>query len=188
MTDTLLRQWTVEDYHRMMDAGILGSDDRVELLDGQIIHMSPQYAPHAGITQWAAHYLTQMFQGKAYIRVQFPIALTPLSEPEPDIAVVRFDPKGYTQHHPQPKDIYLLLEVSDSTLKFDKTQKARIYAQAGIPEYWILDIPNRQVWVMQDPVEADYQAVSSLKLEAEISPVRFPEIRIPLAGLFPALD
>ncbi|UFP96710.1 Uma2 family endonuclease [Gloeobacter morelensis] len=138
MKTTQLRAWTVEEYHRMIEAGILTTEDQVELLEGQIVQMSPQKSPHAATTHKASDVLQKILAETALIRTQFPITLLPDSEPEPDIVVVRPDPRYYLERHPDAGDILLLIEVSDSTLDYDRRCKAGVYARVGIADYWIL--------------------------------------------------
>jgi Uma2 family endonuclease len=160
--DLFLKRWTVDDYHRMISAGILTPDDRVELLDGQIIEMAPQDPPHASRIDGGGDYLKALFANRAKVRVQLPITLAPGSEPEPDFAIVRIDENRYRDRHPQPQDVLLLIEVSDSTLRRDRSHKTQIYAKAGIGEYWIVDIKKRRVVVLQDPQDGSYQVEQTL--------------------------
>lgn len=183
MTATQNRLWTVEEYHRMIDAGILTPDDKVELLDGRIIQMSPQKPPHAGTTQRVDRYLQNILRDKAEIRVQLPITLS-TSEPEPDIAVVRIDIAAYGDRHPTSIAILLLIEVSYSTFDIDFNEKALIYARANITEYWILDILERQVYILHQPTESGYQDIIVRSPDAAITPLAFPEITIPFSELF----
>lgn len=187
MTSTKLRLWTVDEYHRMIETGILTNDDKVELLEGQIVQMSPQRPPHAATTQCAANYLSRLLLGQAYIRMQLPITLTPNSEPEPDIAVVRIDVREYFDRHPAPDDIFLLIEVAETTLKPDRFVKAPIYARANITEYWVLDVQQRQVYVFRQPGTEGYQQEMILNQDTTISMIAFPEINISVAvnRLFP---
>ncbi|PSB21168.1 Uma2 family endonuclease [Phormidesmis priestleyi ULC007] len=113
-----LRLWSVDEYHCMIEAGILTTDDKVELLEGKIIQMSPQNPPHASTTQWAGNYLTRLLGDRAFIRNPLPITIRPNSEPEPDIAVVQVDRRAYFNHHPAPDEVFLLIEIADSTLRF----------------------------------------------------------------------
>src|SRR6476469_6543099 len=129
------RRWTVNEYHRMLEAGILTAGDRVELLDGHIIEMVPQEPPHASTTSIVGNDFVVLFAGKAWVRQQLPITIAPNSEPEPDIAVVKHDPQRYRDRHPTPEDVYLLIEVADSTLNYDRTRKVKAYAKAKIREY-----------------------------------------------------
>lgn len=109
------RRWTVAEYHRMLTAGILTTADRVELLDGQILEMSPQDPPHASTTSSFGNELVLLFAGKAWIRQQLPLTIAPDSEPEPDIAVVKIDPQRYRDRHPVPEEVCLVIEIADST-------------------------------------------------------------------------
>ncbi|MBE9098811.1 Uma2 family endonuclease [Vacuolonema iberomarrocanum] len=178
-----LKRWTVDDYHRMIAAGILTLDDRVELLDGQIVEMVPQEPPHASRVDEGGDYLKQLFAGRAKVRVQLPITLAPGSEPEPDFAIVRIDENRYRDRHPSPDDVLLLIEVSDSTLKRDRDRKAKIYARAGIRDYWIVDINRRQVIVLQDPQEESYQVERIFSEADQLVTLCCPEIVIELSYL-----
>lgn len=130
-----VRLWTVNDYHRMLDTGILVESDRVELLNGQIIEMSPQRPPHTTATKRAYDYLKPLLLGRADVRSQSPIILSPHSEPEPDIAVVAIDELEYAVSHPSPNEIFLLIEVADSTLAKDLGEKEKAYSEANIQDY-----------------------------------------------------
>lgn len=184
MTSTKVHLWNVYEYHRMIETGILTSDDQVELLEGQIIQMSPQRPPDAATTQRTANYLSRLLLGQAYIRVQLPITLPPNSEPEPDIAVVRIDMREYFDRHPAADDIFLLVEVAKTTLH-DRVNKARIYAIANITEYWVLDIQQRQVYIFRQPGTETYQQEIILNQDATISPVAFRDINVIVNHLFP---
>ncbi len=185
MTSTPVRLWNVDEYHRLIETGILTSDEKVELLAGQIIQMSPQRPPHAATTQCASDYLRDLLSLRATIRVQLPITLPPNSEPEPDIAVVRIDSRKYFDHHPAPDEIFLLVEVAKTTLRSDRTIKLPTYAKANIPEYWILDVEERIVNIFREPVGETYQQEIILNQDATISIVAFPDVTVSLNNLFP---
>jgi len=185
MTTTDLRLWTVDEYHRMIQAEILTTDDMVELIEGQILQMSPQNPPHAATTQRTWKYLSRLLIDKADLRVQLPITLLPTSEPEPDIAVVRFDSRDYLDSHPTPDDIFLLLEVADNTLNKDCNQKARTYAKAKIADYWVLDVNRHQIYVFREPGNTNYQQKAILGENDTLSPLAFPEIEVEVKQLFP---
>lgn len=178
------RLWTVEEYHRMIETGILTGGDRVELLEGQIIEMNPQLPLHAATTQRAFRYLDRLLDDVAYVRMQLPITLRPKSEPEPDIAVVRIDPNEYGDRHPTPTDIFLIIEVADSTLLSDRQQKALIYAKAEILDYWVLDVNDRQVYIFREPTQAGYQQKTTLSTNTMLAPVAFPDREVLLNQLF----
>jgi|SRR5262245_43265317 len=145
-----VHRFTRDEYYRMAEAGLF-RDERVELLDGEIITMSPQNTPHASTVYRSAHRLEQLIGNRTCIRCQLPIVLNDWSEPEPDIAVCVPDPDDYGHSHPQPGQIWLLIEVSDASFPYDRGQKTIAYAASGIPELWIVNLPNRRIEVLTDP-------------------------------------
>ncbi|XZO01037.1 MAG: Uma2 family endonuclease [Microcoleus sp.] len=183
MTATKAKIWTVEEYHRMIEAGILNEDDNIELLDGRIVEMSPQTPIHAATTQRSDRYLQHLLRDLAEIRVQLPITLA-TSEPEPDIAVVCIDPGGYGDHHPNSREILLLIEVSYSTLQIDRREKNLIYARANIAEYWILDLAGRQAYIYRNPAPVGYESEIVIADNAVMRMLAFPEIEISFSQLF----
>lgn len=184
MALTKIRSWTVEDYHHMLEVGILTTDESVELLDGQVIEMSPQEPPHAATTRRASRYLDRLLDGRADVRTQLPLTLKPKSEPEPDIAVVRSHPNEYADRHPSAEDVFLLIEISDTTLQKDRKQKALVYARSGIFDYWILDVNKRQAFVFRNPQSSGYRSEVALLPTESCALVAFPDVQIPLAKLF----
>jgi Uma2 family endonuclease len=183
IANPLLRRWTVDEYHRMVEAGILTSEDHVELLDGQIIEMVPQDPPHASRIDDGGDYLKAIFADRAKVRVQLPITLAPGSEPEPDFAIVRLQENRYRDRHPYPQDVLLLIEMADSTVKRDRDYKTPIYARAAIPEYWIVDLKKRQVTVFQHPQGEEYQAERVYAETDSISPRLVPDVSVELRQL-----
>ncbi len=148
-----MRPITVEDYERMVDAGILGEDDRVELLNGQLSEKSPVSPEHAAIVRWLSTLLIRgIAPDIASVGTQLPVRLPPLSEPEPDVAIV---PAG-TYAHAHPTEALLVIEVSVSSRRLDLGTKAEIYAAAGMGEYWVIDIPCRVVHVHRSPSGGRY--------------------------------
>ncbi|MBD2440057.1 Uma2 family endonuclease [Nostoc sp. FACHB-110] len=185
MPQTKVRLWNVDEYHRMLETGIITADERVELIEGQVIPMSAKNPPHAATTLCASDYLKRLLAEVALVRVQDPIQLSQYSEPEPDIAVVRIDSRKYVAHHPQPDEVFLLIEVADTTLESDRQQKAPLYAQAGIIEYWILDVNQYQVYVFCEPNLAGYNQQFILDENATFSLITFPEIAVQISQIFP---
>ncbi|NJO77439.1 MAG: Uma2 family endonuclease [Cyanobacteria bacterium RM1_2_2] len=183
MISAQLRLWSVKEYHRMLKAGILTSVDRVELLDGQIIQMSPQLPPHAGTVQRIDKYFKQLLSNQADVRVQLPITLS-TSEPEPDIAVVQISSNDYGDRHPGTENIFLMIEVADRTLNFDCEQKAAIYAKAEIADYWVINVNQRQVHVFRQPDGGMYQSKMIVSANSSLAPLAFPTLEIPLNLLF----
>ncbi|MGL5061845.1 MAG: Uma2 family endonuclease [Microcoleus sp.] len=183
MTATKAKTWTVAEYHRMIEAGILNEDDQIELLEGRIVEMSAQTPPHAATTQRSSDYIKELLAGQVHVRTQLPITLA-TSEPEPDIAVVAIDPNAYATHHPTPGEIFLLIEVSYSTLPIDRYEKAPIYSRANIAEYWILDVVDREAYIYRNPGLQGYQSEVVLQDNAIIRMLAFPEIEINFSELF----
>ncbi len=148
--------FTVQDYHKMRDADILTSEDRVELINGEIIPMSPIKSKHASVVDFFNKKCMLALHSEAIIRVQNPVEINDLSELEPDVAIVKKHPNHYRFQHPKAEDVLLLIEVSDSTLAKDQTVKLALYANANIPEYWIINIPEQQVEVYTKPKKGKY--------------------------------
>ena len=171
-----IRLLTVQEYHRMAEIGIIDEDERVELLAGQIVKMAAKgTAPSAAVTR-TDKLLNNRLGQRILVRLQAPVRLNDYSEPEPDIAVVIPDPLYYEDHHPTPSEIYLIIEVADTTLRTDCGIKATIYAQSGIADYWVLDVNNRQLHVFREPNQDGYQSIVVLGDDASISPLQFPDI------------
>jgi len=148
--------FTVHKYHKMMETGILTKEDRVELINGEIIKSSPIKSTHASIVDILTEELIFQLRKKAIIRTQNPITLNDFSEPEPDLAVVAFRKDRYRNQHPSPNDTFLVIEVADSTLSTDRTIKIPLYATANIPEYWIVNIPKSQIEIYRTPLDGKY--------------------------------
>jgi Uma2 family endonuclease len=143
--------FTVERYHAMIDAGVLGPEDKVELLHGQIVPMSPVGRLHAACVSRLSTYFIRQFSDQYTCRTQDPITILPESEPEPDFVVTKYDEDSYAAGHPAPSDIELLIEVSDSTLDKDRTYKLPLYAANLVREYWIVNLVERQFEVYTKP-------------------------------------
>lgn len=151
---------SVQQYHDMIRAGILSDDDRVELLEGWLVTQMSKNPPHSVATELAREALAKLLAQGWTIRTQEPIT-TQESEPEPDLAVARGERRTYSTRHPTPAEVALVIEVADTTLQRDRTDKKRIYARAGIAIYWIINLVNRQIEVYGDPtgpvVAPDYR-------------------------------
>jgi Uma2 family endonuclease len=180
-----LKHWTVHDYYRMSDLGILDSSERTELIAGQIVLMTAKGTPHVITLQLLATNIQEQLGKSALIRTQDPIRLDNFSEPEPDLAIVTGTILDYAEHHPVPEDIYLVIEVADSTLKQDCEVKAKLYARSNIPEYWVVDIKNRQVRIFRDPTPTGYGSQLILTETHSVSPLAFPEIVLSIASILP---
>jgi Uma2 family endonuclease len=170
-----LAKWSVDDYHRMIEAGIL-RDRRVELLAGEIVEMSPETPIHYNTAKRGARYLEELLAGRADVRFNGPITLLD-SEPEPDIAIVRLPESTYNNRHPEPEDIFWVIEVAKTSLKKDLDLKGSIYATAEIQEYWVLDISTKQLIVFREPQNGQY-VIEQTFLQGEVIPLAFPDVRI----------
>lgn len=138
-------QFTVEEYYKMAGTGILKPEDRVELIHGEIFRMSPINSLHAGIVNFFTRRLLKALEGKASVCIQNPLSIDEHSEPQPDVLVTHFRQDDYRNHHPRPEDVLLLIEVSDATLRLDRDTKLPLYARAGIPECWIVNLRKKQI-------------------------------------------
>jgi Uma2 family endonuclease len=182
-----LKSWTVQDYHRMGEVGILDPTERTELIAGQIILMVAKGTPHVIALQLLAREFLGQLGDNTLIRTQDPIHLNDSSEPEPDLVIVQGEILDYVDRHPQPSDIHLLVEVADTTLNYDCQTKAKIYAQAGILDYWVIDIKNRQVHIFRDPTSIGYASHLILAESQIVSSLAFPTIVLPITSLLPPL-
>ena len=182
-----LRKWTVKEYHKLGEIGIFNPEERVELIEGNIIKISAKGTGHACATRRTASLLHNLVGNQAAVYNKSPIALDDNSEPEPDIAVVRIDPFDYATHHPTPSEVYLIIEVADSSLTFDREIKAKIYARSGIADYWVLNVGSRQLHVFREPAENGYQSEVILGETASISPIEFPAFNIAIQAMLPPL-
>ncbi len=145
------RLFTVADYHKMRDSGIIGEDDRVELLEGEIVQMTPVGSEHAACVSRLNRLFLRAAETAAIVRVQDPVRLGDLSELQPDLALVRPRPDFYRQAHPGPEDVLLLVEVADTSGAYDRQVKLPLYARAGIPEVWIVDLQAQVVEIHRGP-------------------------------------
>lgn len=177
------RLFTVSDYYKMAEVGILSPDDRVELIRGEILKMSPIKSPHAGIVNELSELLILALSGRATVTVQNPLRINKNSEPEPDIVVAKYRKDKYRAAHPRPEDVFLLIEVADSSLSFDRNVKTPLYAQAGIPEYWIVNLNDRQIEVFRSPAEGEYQEKQIVK-HTETAVCSTIEFTVPADRLF----
>jgi Uma2 family endonuclease len=163
-----VRRFTVDEYHRMIETGILTENDRVELLDGWILEMSPIGPPHASIVRILAARLQNSLPIGWFVSAQTPITIRN-GEPEPDVTVVRGGLRDYFDRHPGPADIALVIEVADSSLEYDQRQKKPQYAAAGIPEYWIVNLIDRTLEVHRDPSGADYRIREVIAADGQVN-------------------
>jgi Uma2 family endonuclease len=176
-------RFSVKEYYRMAETGVLRPDARVELLNGEIIDMSPIGPFHGGVT----NYLNQFFAAAARRRwitsVQNPVRLDDHSEPQPDLMLLKPVPDFYRKRHPQPDDVFLLIEVSDSTLETDQAEKLPAYGRAGVAEVWIVNLNDATIEVYREPHFTGYGSKTSLRAGDKISPLAFPDAAVDVAEL-----
>ncbi len=189
--DTILatdfKYWTVQEYHHMSELGILDSSERTELITGKIVLMTAKGTPHVIALQLIASSLQAQINNIALVRTQDPIELDDFSEPEPDLAIVKGKILDYTNRHPTPEDVYLVVEIADSTLKKDCEVKDKLYARSNIADYWVIDVKNRQVHIFRTPTPTGYASHLILQESQTISPLAFPSIVIPISSILPPL-
>ncbi len=182
-TETIRRPFTVADYMRMGEAGILGRRDRVELIHGEILAMSPIGPPHNAAVARALREFIQVFGDEAIVWAQGSVQLDNWSAPEPDIALLRARDDFYASRLPLPQDILLVVEISETSLRYDRDTKAELYAAAGIPEYWVSDIGGDRVYVYSNPEGGAYGRVGEFHRGSRIPPQLFPESSIAIDAL-----
>ena len=178
------RLFNVDEYLAMVEAGILHEDDRIELMDGKIIIMAPIGEYHVGGTDWLTMLLAPALVGRAMVRVGGPIYLNDRSAPQPDFAVVKIRPITEVGRS-YPSDVYFVIEVADSSLRYDSGLKLARYAAAGIPEVWIANLRNRQVAAHTDPVGDQYTTTQIYHPGQTITPQAFPDIALPINDFMP---
>ncbi len=177
---------TVDEYHRMAEAGSFAPDARVELIDGVIIDMPPIGSPHAGTVSQLYGSLSRAAGDRAIVRCQLPIQLGEHSEPEPDFALVTPRKSFYKDRHPTEHDTLLVIEVSDTTLNSDLQRKMALYARYGIREYWIVDLASSQLHVFRSPAGARYEQTSSIETPGALDITALPGSSVDLSSLFRA--
>lgn len=180
MTLTVAK-FKVDDYHRMINAGILDGR-KVELLEGVITEMVPQGTPHAYYSDESGDYLSALLGDRAKVREAKPITLGDDSEPEPDIAIVERLGEVYLQHHPYAENVFWLIEYSDSSLKKDLEDKVRIYAKHRIKEYWVVNLQEATLTVFRSPVEGSYQDQKAYS-DGIIKPLAFPSLQVSVSRI-----
>jgi Uma2 family endonuclease len=178
------RPITVADYYRMAEVGILGERDHVELIDGELVAMSPIGSYHHGTVIGLSHALWRAVGERAMVSVQGPVRLDDLSEPEPDCALLKPRPDFYRDAHAQPDDVLLLIEVADTSLNYDRTVKRMLYARHAIPEFWIVDLIAGEVEVCREPRADGYASVERVGRDGLLEPALLPGVHILASSLF----
>jgi len=192
MTSVSAKRFSIAEYHRLGELGFFAPDDRVELIRGEIIIMAAKGRLHSVCNSLLVEELIILLARRARLRGQEPIILSDNSEPEPDVVIARNRSDNYFSSHPQPADILLVIEVSDSTLKYDRTTKLYLYAETGISNYWIFNLVDNQLEMHSEPYRKQNGSFS-YQLQRVVLPNQtvvipgFPELSLDLSAVFPAL-
>ena len=176
--------FTIKDYHQMIETGILSKKDHVELIEGEILEMSPIGSRHASMVDRLNRIIDRQVGDSAIVRVQSPVIMNDSSEPQPDISVVRYQEDFYEYGHPQPQDIFLIIEISDSTTIYDRDIKVPLYASSGIQELWLFDLTNQIVDVYTNPAFDRYNLIQRQNRNSILLLPSIPTIRIDLSSIF----
>jgi Uma2 family endonuclease len=174
------RLFTVAEYHKMAEAGILSEDDRVELLEGEIVAMSPIGSRHAGLVNRLNRLFSQRAGDQVVVSVQNPVRLGGYSEPQPDLALLRPRADFYTSSHPGPEDVLLAVEVAETSAAVDREVKVPLYARFGVPEVWLVDLAGDQVEVFREPSAEGYREVRVLRRGESLAPALLPDLLVPV--------
>lgn len=180
-----LRQITVEEYDAMIENGVFDEDDKVELLNGAIVEKMPKGNKHSAATDRIAKFFDRNFNEILFVRNQNPIWLDEYSEPEPDIVLTVLKNDDYENSRPRPEEIYLVLEVSDSTLGYDRNTKGEAYARAGIRQYLVLNVQEKTLEDYREPGADGFQSKQTLRAGQEFNLVAFPEITLNVSDFLP---
>lgn len=190
MTVVTAKRFTITEYHRLAELGFFGEDDRVELIKGEIIQMAAKGKSHSTFNRRLIRELTQLLGNRATLQSQDPISIPPNSEPEPDLAILRNRADDYLIDNPHPSDILLLIEISNSTLKFDQEVKLPLYAEAGVSDYWIFNLIDNSLECYSQPYQ-DTQGKFGYRRKLIFLPNEtvnlpsFPDLVLDLSKVFP---
>ncbi|MGB8509238.1 MAG: Uma2 family endonuclease [Pyrinomonadaceae bacterium] len=184
MSRKLAKRWiSADEYERMGEAGVFGDGARLELMEGEIYAMSPTGSSHAACVDSLALIFNEFAQRHFIVRVQNPIRLNDFSEPQPDVAIVRWRDDFYRNAHPTPADVLLVVEVADSTVETDRTVKMPLYAKAGIAEAWLVNLPESRVEIFSDPAGGAYQTIKHVGRDEEAQSVSIQNLSINVAQM-----
>jgi len=181
--DVARRLFTVDEYHRMADAGILAEDERIELIDGEIVQMAPIGIRHAGCVINATKLFITRLGDRAVVSPQNPVVILPRSEPQPDLLLLR-PGISYSRKRPTAEDVLLAVEVADTTVRFDRLVKGRLYARAGISEFWICLAAEGGVEVYREPRPEGYAGMTLYGRDQQVSSLAFPDVSFAVSDFF----
>jgi Uma2 family endonuclease len=190
MTFTTVKRFTVEEFDRLGELGFFDCEEGVELIHGEIIYMPRKKTPHSVCNGLLWKVLFRLLGDRADLRVQEPIVLSPDSEPQPDVAIVRNRSDNYLSSHPHPEDVFLVIEISDSTLKQDREIKSSLYAKHGISNYWIFNLVSECLEAYSEPYcdrrgNYDYRLKRIFLPDEDVNLPHFPDVVLHLSDIFP---
>ena len=177
------RLLTTDDYHLLLRAGSLSEDDQVELIEGEIIEMSPISPEHAARVKRLAELFHDAVRKRAIVSVQDPILAGEHSEPQPDVALLRPRADYYAKSHPGPEDVLLVVEIAETSVDYDRNMKMRLYARAGVPEAWLVSLPDQWIEVYQDPSPVGYLSMRRVLPGASVAPQAFPDAAVAVSEI-----
>ena len=182
------RRFSVDEYYAMAEVGILARDERVELIDGEIIAKSPIGNEHGASVDAGNHFLVSLLRGRAIVRVQSHVRLDDYNQPEPDLALLKWRDDFYRYKAPGPDDVLLIVEVSDTSLSYDRGVKLPLYERFGIPEVWIANIPGRVVEARRGPVDGRYSTFRTYRTGEVVSPAAFDDVEMSVSLFIGAMS
>jgi len=183
MNAPTLHRFSAGEYHRLAETGILSREARVELIDGAIHDMSPIGPLHSGIVNRLNRFFQLQAKKRWIVSSQNPVGLDNYSEPQPDLLLLKPAPDDYVSHHPTPDDVFLLIEVADSSLDFDRGKKLQVYARAGIAEFWIVNLPDSAIEIYREPHFTGYEKKTVVRAGEPAIPSAFPNVAVDVAEL-----
>jgi Uma2 family endonuclease len=175
---------SVEDYHKLGEAGILSEDSRVELIEGELIDMAPIGGPHMGLVNRLTRLLVPAVGDLGVVSIQNPVTLPPDSEPQPDVAILKPGADSAGSTVPLPDEVLLLIEVADTTIAYDRNTKLKLYAKAGVVEVWIVNVQSKCVEVYRQPTISGYLRKLDVGLGDSVSPLSLPMVELRVANIF----
>lgn len=175
--------FTVEEFHRLAEVGLLHEDERVELIEGELIRMNPIEPGHSGHVNRLNRLFGRLLGDHVLLSIQNPVRLNDRTEPQPDLALLRPRDDDYSRATPTPADVLLLVEVADMSLAYDRDVKGPLYAAAGIREYWLVNLLDGRIEVYRDPGPAGYARVETLGPGDTLRPLTFPDLAIPVSDV-----
>lgn len=181
------RLFTASEYQTLADIGVLGEDEKLELIEGRIVRMAAKNVAHAIATSRSNRYFQRLLGDQVLVRVQDPILLNNYSEPEPDIVLVAPPDERYLAHHPMPKDVFLVLEIAESSLAYDRDVKCPLFAQNGIVQFCLLNLQTRELEDYREPGPNGYRSKRTYSAKQSFTLVAFPELSIQVNDLLPPL-